>query len=161
MAPTDPVRFGFKAIKPFDAEHPIGSGTMVHYAPGDEVPASEWGRAEGFMVEAGSIMRYAINVAEVPGQITAPPKLPPTDSPLSPPEQGPRPLSPENQETHYSEDLPDTVEEEWELPEDGSYPFHKGGPLWVLSDRSLFRGKKAQALAAEAGIAVAAEGGSE
>ncbi len=68
----DPVVWGFKAIKPFNAEHPLGSGTLVHYDPGDEVPASDWGRAEGFMVEAGTIMRYARNVLQVPNP------LPPT-----------------------------------------------------------------------------------
>lgn len=153
MAPTDQVHWGFKAIKPFDAEHPIGTGTMVHYDPGDEVPASDWGRAEGFMVEAGSIMRYAKNVAEVPGQITTPPREAiPTQAP---PEQGPRPLSPENDPAVG--EVTGEVGEDWELPDGGSYPFHKGGPLWVLSNRSLFRGKKAQALAAEAQVAVAAE----
>jgi hypothetical protein len=72
MSP-DPVIWGFKAIRPFDAEHPVGSGTMVHYDPGDEVPASDWGRAEGFMVEAGTIMRYARDIVTVPGQVAAPP----------------------------------------------------------------------------------------
>lgn len=136
MTATDPVVWGFKAIKPFDAEHPIGTGTMVHYDPGDEVPASDWGRAEGFMIEAGTIMRYARNVAEVPGQITTAPRT-------------------------GAQAESDAVVETEPLPDGAVYPHHKGGPVWVLSDGSEFHGKKAAALAAQAGLEIASEGGTE
>ena len=43
------------ASKPFRAEHPIGSGTIVQYAPGDVVPAGEWGPAANWLKESGKI----------------------------------------------------------------------------------------------------------
>lgn len=138
----DPVIWGFKAIKPFDAEHPIGSGTMVHYNPGDEVPASEWGRAEGFMVEAGSIMRYAVNVAEVPGQVTsAPPAAAtPPETPAAPPKEEVAPPAPPDEE----------------VPDDATFPHKQSAGWYALSDGSKVHGK-ASAIAAQAALDVAGE----
>lgn len=43
------------AAKPFKAEHPIGSNTIVEYKPGDVVPAGDWGPAESWLKESGKI----------------------------------------------------------------------------------------------------------
>jgi len=59
------IEYGYIALKPIKAEHPIGSGTVVEYLPGDPVPAADWGRAEDSLVERGKIARYMINVEEV------------------------------------------------------------------------------------------------
>ena len=55
-------QFVFIAVKPLRAEHPVGSGQIVNYAPGDVVPAADWGRAAGNLVESGKIIRTAMNV---------------------------------------------------------------------------------------------------
>lgn len=157
---ADPVIWGFKAVRPFDAEHPVGSGKMVHYDPGDEVPASDWGRAEGFMVEAGTIMRYARDIATVPNPLPPPPD-PSTqlDPPVPtandvPPE--PEPVAEEqgdgDQETETAPDI--------EVPEDATFPHGAGGGWFVLSDGERVRGKAA-AIAAQAALDVAAEGTAE
>lgn len=138
MSP-DPVHWGFKAIKPFDAEHPIGSGTMVHFEPGDEVPASDWGRAEGFMVEAGTIMRYARNVYEVQDP------LPPTEVPSgaeAAPESVPATPGPE----------PDADSESAESGEaEDPFPRQLPAGWWLLSDGTKVRGKAA-AVAAQSAL---------
>lgn len=156
MSP-DPVIWGFKAIKPFDAEHPIGSGTLVHYNPGDEVPASEWGRAEGFMVEAGTIMRYARNVAEVPGQIIAsesePEEVEETEETTE--EDGDEPVeedAPEETETTPDDDEPPAEEGDAEAT---AFPV-KVESGYQLSDGNIVAGK-ARAIAAQAELDVAKE----
>ncbi len=58
------IVYKFFAVKPIVAEHPIGSGLIVTYQPGEEVPASEWGRAADNLVELGKIARVAFNVGE-------------------------------------------------------------------------------------------------
>lgn len=52
----------YVAIKPLKAEHPIGSGIVVEYAPGELIPAEEWGRAAHNLVENGKAAMMAINV---------------------------------------------------------------------------------------------------
>lgn len=47
------------AAKPFKAEHPIGSGNIVQYQPGDVVPAGDWGPAANWLKEAGKIFEGA------------------------------------------------------------------------------------------------------
>ncbi len=150
----DPVVWGFKAVKPFDAEHPVGSGTMVHYAPGDEVPASEWGRAEGFMVEAGSIMRYVRNVVAVPGQVASVPAGT-MDAPVAVPTEAPpvaEPAADVELEEGGADDPPDGLA----VPDDATFPHHLGAGWYVLSDGERVRGK-AQAIAQQAALDVAAE----
>lgn len=56
------IQYSFIAVRPFDAEHPIGSGKVVHYEPGDVAPAGDWGSAAYSMMEMGKIERLAVNV---------------------------------------------------------------------------------------------------
>lgn len=56
--------FRYVAAKKFMAGHPPGSGIEVTYEIGDDVPAGEWGRAAGMMVESGKIDRLVIQVAD-------------------------------------------------------------------------------------------------
>lgn len=151
---SDPVVWGFKAVKPFTAEHPIGSGTMVDYAPGDEVPASDWGRAEGFMVEAGTIIRYVKNVAEVPGQVTTPPPGV-MDSPVVVPTVSPPEPSAVVVEEDEEEEGDDGLAE---VPEDAEFPYAVGGGWYVLSNGERVRGRSA-ATNAQATLEVEAEFG--
>lgn len=58
------VIYRYFAVKPIRAEHPIGSGTIVDYKPGEEVPAGDWGRAADNLVELGKAARVAFNVPE-------------------------------------------------------------------------------------------------
>lgn len=58
------VIYRYFAIKPISAEHPVGSGTIVKYESGMEVPANEWGRATANLVEMGKIARVAFNVED-------------------------------------------------------------------------------------------------
>ena len=57
------IVFSYVAIKPLRAEHPVGSGIIVEYLPGDVIPAGEWGRAADNLVELGKAARLAVNVA--------------------------------------------------------------------------------------------------
>jgi len=59
------IQYSFIAIWPLDVEHPIGSGQVVHYEPGDIVPAGEWGAAAHNLMEMGRIERLAVNVASL------------------------------------------------------------------------------------------------
>ena len=151
----DPVVWGYKAVKPFVAEHPVGSGTEVRYEAGDEVPAGEWGRAEAFMAEAGTIMRYVINVAEVPGQIVAPaPSVQQQDAPVPVPTEAP--AEPEPASAADTEPEPgETVSDD-----DESFPKAEGGGWYLLSNGEKAHGKAA-AIAAQAELDVAAETGGE
>ena len=54
----------YKTIKPIRAEHPIGSGIIVDYKPGDDVPAGDWGRAASALEQNDKIMRYGLNQYE-------------------------------------------------------------------------------------------------
>ena len=54
----------YKAIKPLRAEHPVGSGIIVEYKPGDDVPAGDWGQSASILVERDKIMRYGLNQYE-------------------------------------------------------------------------------------------------
>ncbi len=56
------TNFRFYAVKPMDAEHPIGSGTIVHYDVGEEIPGGDWGRSIDWLVENGRAVRMADNV---------------------------------------------------------------------------------------------------
>lgn len=56
------IQYTYIAIRPLDAEQPVGSGRVVHYDPGDIVPASDWGAAAASLLEMGRIERLAVNV---------------------------------------------------------------------------------------------------
>lgn len=58
------VIYKYFAIKPLRAEHPVGSGKIVDYRPGEEIPGSDWGRAIDNLVELGKAARVAFNVPE-------------------------------------------------------------------------------------------------
>lgn len=58
------VEFSYVAVKPISAEHPVGSGKTVDYAPGDIIPAEDWGMAAHNLVELGKAARLAVNVME-------------------------------------------------------------------------------------------------
>lgn len=58
------VEFSYVAIKPLRAEHPVGSGTIVEYQPGEVIPASDWGRAADNLVERGKAAMMAVNVMD-------------------------------------------------------------------------------------------------
>lgn len=153
MATT--VEFVFVACKPFDAEHPVGSGEYVHYEPGDVVPAEEWGMAAGHMTSGGTIMRYAIN-REGPGE-----DAPAVQEAQAAPVEVEVPSADESgdgQDGASGDDavLPDDPDDAGAGAEDEagaaaapSFPRHLGGGLYELSDGSEAKGKK-NAEAAEA-----------
>lgn len=58
------VEYHYFAVKPIRAEHPIGSGVIVEYLPGQEIPANDWGRAANNLVELGKAARVAFNIPE-------------------------------------------------------------------------------------------------
>lgn len=58
------VEYHYFAIKPIRAEHPVGSGTIVEYQPGQEIPANDWGRAADNLVELNKAARVAFNIPE-------------------------------------------------------------------------------------------------
>jgi hypothetical protein len=58
------IVFTYVAVKPITAEHPVGSGKIVSYQPGDVIPAGEWGRAADNLVERGKAAMMAVNVLE-------------------------------------------------------------------------------------------------
>lgn len=58
------IIYKYFAVIPIKAEHPVGSGIVVEYVQGDEVPASDWGRAADNLVELGKIQRVAFNVED-------------------------------------------------------------------------------------------------
>ena len=113
----------FKAIKPIRAEHPVGSGIIVEYQPGEDVPAGEWGQAASWLVERDKIMRYGLNQYEDGHS-----DFPPTSSAAS-------------------EGEPEGVASS----SDAEFPKHKGGPWYELSNGEQVRGKD-QANAAEAAL---------
>lgn len=61
-APDLGIEYAYVAVVPFDAEHPIGSGTVVHYNPGDPFPGEDWGNAAHNLVEVGKAVRLAVNI---------------------------------------------------------------------------------------------------
>ena len=153
------IAFGFKAVKPIRAEHPIGSGKIVEYGPGDEVPAGDWGRAADALVENGKLMRYAMNVYG-PGEFGG--SAPPVEGGASAPPDGPPhpdwPGTPEfTPEADVAEEDPEVKEERLaEAGEGEPFPQHQGGGYFLLSDGSQVRGKQ-KAFAAQAQLDVATE----
>jgi hypothetical protein len=144
------VEFDWVAKKPFQAEHPLGSGTVVTYAPGDRVPANDWGQAAHHMEGNDTITRIAINVAD-PGDDVAGAR------PASPPPYGL--TDPTRQYLAYEGKAPISLEEpKLEAPEDEEppeqeikYPNHLGGGTYELSDGMHVRGKR-RAVSAQAAL---------
>lgn len=60
------IEYKFVAVQPFDAEHPLGSGVVVHYGPGDEFPGEEWGNSAFNLIEMGKAVRLATNLSPLP-----------------------------------------------------------------------------------------------
>lgn len=65
------IDYTFVAVRPFQAEHPIGSGTVVQYNPGDQFPGEEWGNAAHNLVEVGKAVRLAVNIVGGGGSLAA------------------------------------------------------------------------------------------
>lgn len=169
------IRYTYIAAKPFLAEHPIGSGIVVQYNPGDEVPASDWGAATNNMLEMGKIFQTAINV-EVPdptddgglGQgddASSEVALPEVTEDEPTGEETPaddnrdellEEIASEVTDESASEEAAQTAlndagdapapEPEVEVQAGGepeTFPMHKGGGNYVLSDGTKVRGKAA------------------
>lgn len=146
------IEFNFIAVKPIRAEHPLGSGQIVEYEPGDAVPAGEWGRAADNLCELGKLVRVAVNVPD-PGDSE------PVQS------MGAQPVGLSDPGLAYlafeGQQLPRSATEEPVLVEDvdddgemevAEYPVHLGAGLYELSDGSQVKGK-AKATKAEAALA--------
>lgn len=145
------IVYSFVAVKPITAEHPIGSGTIVTYQPGDRIPAGEWGRAADNLLELGKIVRLAENIGmekieETPRAQAGPgPGLSdPTHAYLA--FEGVSPISVSDDEEDEDDALHVTEDSEW--------PAAGNGGWYTLSDGSRVRGKDA---AYEAQAALEAE----
>ena len=57
------IQYTYIATFPITVEHPVGSGEIVRYEPGDVVPAGEWGAAAANLMEMGKIERLQVNVS--------------------------------------------------------------------------------------------------
>lgn len=129
------IEYTYVAVKPFKAEHPIGSGTLVMYNPGETFPGEDWGMAAHNLVEIGKAVRLAKNVGEMGGTVVPPPS-PPAPTP---------------------DDLIDRATSNEMALESfmGEWPVQGGGGWWTLSDGSRVRGetaaKQAQRLLDEEG----------
>jgi hypothetical protein len=127
----------FYARKPLRAEHPIGSGTIVEYKPGDVIPAGEWGPAANWLVENGRAAEMFDNVWVDEEGASGPP-----------PDTQVREHSLINAGDMHQSGPPSQHEGE-------GFPRHHGAGHYELSDGSRVRGKE-DAIAAQAAL-----GGSE
>ncbi len=109
------IEYTYVAVRPFVAEHPIGSGIQVQYNPGDEFPGEEWGMSAHTLVEVGKAVRLAVNIAKG-GRVEVDPPTPSFG------------ISPVN-----GNGKPEEVT---------SYPVRKNAVWWVLSDGSNARGEE-------------------
>jgi hypothetical protein len=153
------IVFSYVAVKPIKAEHPIGSGKIVDYEPGDVIPAGEWGRAADNLVELGKAAMMAINVPDDgedwPSVGQLPDPAAPTGHGLSDPNHSylnyegveREAVAPAEEE---AEAEPEAEEESREISHD-EFPQHTGGGWYTLSDGSRVRGEEA-ATAAEAAL---------
>ena len=162
------TRFRYFAVKPFTAEHPVGSGIIVQYNPADEVPAGEWkGAAVDAMVENDKLARMAEVVYE-PGDPQY--GLEPGVRPLpggEPPAQrhwGVGTLDESDARTRERGELePEAAAPDEELEADGepdegepeplgqdAYPINRGGGYWELSDGERVYGRNKAKLAQQA-----------
>lgn len=124
-APDLGIEYAFIAVVPFDAEHPIGSGQVVHYNPGDPFPGEDWGNAAHNLVEVGKAVRLAVNIGGG-SQPAAAPVVP---------------------ETELTADQVNVLQASGGAVT--SYPVAGSAGWWTLSDGSKVRGEEA-ALEAQA-----------
>ncbi len=120
--------FRYFAVKPLKAEHPIGSGTIVDYKVGEEIPAGEWGRSTDWLVENGKAVRMADNVWSDDGD--GPEPEPPSQEPAT------------DEERALAEAVASGT---------AVYPIAAKAVWFTLSDGSKVRGRE-QAEAAEAAL---------
>ena len=127
------VELDWVALRPFQAEHPIGSGTVVDYEPGDTVPADDWGVAADHMANADipKIAKMQVNVAD-PGDSTPVPGTPSTAG-----------LSDPSRAYLQHEGQAPLDEPTLEPPEDATWPVHIGRGTYQLSDGTRVRTKQA------------------
>ncbi len=151
------VEFDWVAGASFDAEHPPGSGEVVHYEPGDRIPASDWGQAAHHMEANGKIMRIAINVADPGDDVAGARESSGPSRGLSDPTrqflayEGQAPLAEEEPSLEPDDDEAG-AEGEGEPEESATgYPLELGGGMYELSTGSTVRGKR-RAEAAQADL---------
>ena len=154
------IQFGFKAIKPITAWH---DEQEVTFQPGDEVPANEWkGAAVEALIENGKLMRYATNVYEA-GEFGGEALATQVRSVPMPDDRDELVARIADLERLVARLSGEPVEEEGGSDGSGTgenAPFPRGpdGGFYELSDGSRVKGK-AKALAAQAELDLAAEGG--
>lgn len=148
------VEFSWVAKWPLKAEHPLGSGEIVEYAPGDVVPANEWGQAAHHLEANDKIMQVAVNVSD-PGDGPEERESPGPARGLSDPTrqflayEGQAPLSDEEPALEPSDEEADEGDEGDADTDAAGFPAHQGGGVYELSDGSTVRGKR-RAVAAQA-----------
>jgi len=139
----------YYAQKPLRAEHPIGTGTIVEYAPGDVIPAGDWGASANWLVENGraAVMYNSVWVDDE-GGASAPPveQTQPMNTALGEgAELGP-PAA-----VHPFEGEEPLVDENAPYEDGVNYPLHEGAGWYQLSDGNRVRGK-VNAMAAQAAL---------
>ena len=133
------VEFSWVALKPIRAEHPLGSGVVVEYMPGDLVPANDWGQAVEHLAANGKIAQIAVNV------------LDPEDAAGA----ATRPGGPAKGLTDPDRDYLALEGQPGPADPDGAFPRHLGNSVYELGDGSKVKGKRA-ALAGQAALDAAA-----
>ena len=142
------TQYTYFAAKPIMAVHPPDSGIEVQYQPGDEIPASEWGRAADNLVEAGKAFRAAKNV-----WVDDPTTEQEGDGQGISSAAGESALPDTNTEEPNESSAPDVADA---AQDPGAFPTHQGGGFYLLSDGSTVKGKQ-KAFAAEAALHPVAE----
>lgn len=141
------------ASKPFRAKHPADeTGEIVHFKPGDVVPAEQWGASANWLKESGKIFETAtvVDVDDV-------------DAPRNDPQvRAKMIIGAIPGEDKVDSGLPgeplsaaESLVDESAPVEDFAYPLHEGAGWYRLSSGDKVRGKD-DAIAAEAAL-----GGSE
>jgi len=139
----------YYARKPLRAEHPIGSGTIVEYQPGDVIPAGEWGRSASALVENGRAVEMMDNVWVDDGEGEAPTSLPPRAfAPAVRSQEGP---VIDRSGLYDKEPENPNVDKDAPVEEGVTYPLHEGAGWYQLSNGEKVRGKD-DATAAEAAL---------
>lgn len=136
------------ASKPFRAKHPADeTGEIVHFKPGDVVPAEQWGASANWLKESGKIFETAtvVDVDDV-------------DAPRNDPQVRAKMIIgaiPQEETQVEDDDDSNPLVDESAPVEDFAYPLHEGAGWYRLSSGDKVRGKD-DAIAAEAAL-----GGSE
>ncbi len=126
----------YYARRPLRAEHPIGSGTIVSYNPGDVIPAGEWGASADWLVENGKAAEMFDNVWVDDGEAVGPP-------PATQVRERPIIGVPQVDRSGLYDEEPEGAE--------GEFPVHEGAGWYLLSSGEKVRGKD-NAIAAEAAL---------